>query len=326
MSQVGLESLLDKLKIPAASIAALMDLHRKRLQQADAKRPDSLKSYQQLHTEIESMGENSSGFTVENGAISINTQVYQQQLPVLLEQLRPWKKGPFLFNQETPIKVDAEWRCDLKWNRIASHTHLFKGRSVLDVGANNGYYAMRTLASGAAAVLAIDPILHVYTQGQLIKKLSGVENLEFGLWGVQDMPHFGNVFDVILYMGIIYHHRDPVGQLEVVRQCLKSDGHLFLETIGIPGIDSSALFPPGRYAQMPNVWFIPTKECLINWCLKAKFKKVEVLEDSELTIDEQRVTRWSGPVSLQDFLDPNDSGKTIEGYPAPRRFLLLAKK
>ena len=57
---------------------------------------------------------------------------------------------------------------------------------------------------------------------------------------------------------------------------------------------------------------------------KVKFKKIEVLFDLPLTNEEQRVTEWSGNQSLDDFLDPQDKSKTIEGHPAPRRVAILA--
>nr|WP_169730591.1 DUF1698 domain-containing protein [Carnimonas nigrificans] len=42
--------------------------------------------------------------------------------------------------------------------------------------------------------------------------------------------------------------------------------------------------------------------------------------------DEQRSTEWMTFQSLKDFLDPEDQHKTIEGYPAPRRALLVATR
>ncbi|MDF4192049.1 DUF1698 domain-containing protein, partial [Ligilactobacillus salivarius] len=44
------------------------------------------------------------------------------------------------------------------------------------------------------------------------------------------------------------------------------------------------------------------------------------------TTEEQRRTEWMVTESLADFLDPHDPGKTVEGYPAPKRALLIARK
>ena len=70
-----------------------------------------------------------------------------------------------------------------------------------------------------------------------------------------------------------------------------------------------ALFPEDRYARMRNVWFVPTANCMKYWLHKAKFKHIEIVFDELLTNEEQRVTKWSGGASLDDFLDPQDSTK-----------------
>ncbi len=44
------------------------------------------------------------------------------------------------------------------------------------------------------------------------------------------------------------------------------------------------------------------------------------------TTEEQRRTEWMVTESLADFLDPNDRSKTVEGYPAPQRAVLIARK
>ena len=113
-----------------------------------------------------------------------------------------------------------------------------------------------------------------------------------------------------------------------IRESLVPGGQVILETIGIPGEESYALFPEDRYANMKNVWFVPTLSCFMNWTKKAKLIDVELICDSPLTIEEQRNTKWAPPPkpSLIDALDPNDHSKTKEGHPAPRRFLISAKK
>ena len=53
--------------------------------------------------------------------------------------------------------------------------------------------------------------------------------------------------------------------------------------------------------------------------MRAGFASFEILETSLTSQDEQRKTEWIEGQSLEDFLDPDDSSKTIEGYPSPRR-------
>ena len=50
-----------------------------------------------------------------------------------------------------------------------------------------------------------------------------------------------------------------------------------------------------------------------------KFRDFEILAQKPTDASEQRKTEWIDGQSLENFLDPHDSSRTIEGYPAPRR-------
>jgi tRNA (mo5U34)-methyltransferase len=53
---------------------------------------------------------------------------------------------------------------------------------------------------------------------------------------------------------------------------------------------------------------------------------VRIADVSVTSIEEQRRTEWMITESLEQFLDPADHSKTIEGYPAPMRAVLIATK
>ncbi len=241
------------------------------------------------------------------------------------KQLIPWKKGPFhLFD----LKIDAEWRSDMKWERMIPFLPDLKNKTILDVGCNNGYFLFRMANYEPRLALGIDPVLPMQAQFDLIQNYAKNDAIKFELFGVEHLPLFKKMFDVIFHMGIVYHHRHPIQQFLDIRESLVPGGVAFLETIGIPGEESYALFPEDRYARMGNVWFIPTMSCFINWAKKARFINVEIVSDTLLTSEEQRKTPWCPPPfqSLNDSLDPEDSTKTIEGHPAPRRFLIKVQK
>ncbi|MDX5151468.1 MAG: DUF1698 domain-containing protein, partial [Acidiferrobacterales bacterium] len=63
-----------------------------------------------------------------------------------------------------------------------------------------------------------------------------------------------------------------------------------------------------------------------SWLETAGFEKVKVINESTTNPGEQRRTDWMRFESLADYLDPADPGKTVEGYPAPRRAILTAQK
>ena len=90
--------------------------------------------------------------------------------------------------------------------------------------------------------------------------------------------------------------------------------------------DEQTVFMPGeRYAQMRNVWYLPSTAALTVWMQKVGFKHIRVVDVAPTSLQEQRATEWMDSQSLADFLDPNNPTKTIEGYPAPLRAVLVAE-
>jgi tRNA (mo5U34)-methyltransferase len=75
---------------------------------------------------------------------------------------------------------------------------------------------------------------------------------------------------------------------------------------------------------MRNVWFIPSTAALCHWLTRLGFKDARVVDLNTTSLEEQRATAWMENESLIDFLDPNDHSKTIEGYPAPLRAVVIA--
>ncbi|MNV87792.1 tRNA (mo5U34)-methyltransferase [compost metagenome] len=77
---------------------------------------------------------------------------------------------------------------------------------------------------------------------------------------------------------------------------------------------------------MRNVYFIPSAEALKCWLEKCGFVDVKIADMCVTSTEEQRRTDWMTSESLAEFLDPQDPSKTVEGYPAPLRAVLVAKK
>lgn len=262
---------------------------------------------------------------VKIGTNDLLNELQNENIEKLTRDLIPWRKGPFeLFN----LKIDAEWRSDYKWDRIKNHLPQLSDKKVLDIGCNNGYFMFRMADQNPKLVMGIEPVIHNFVQFQLLNTFANLSNLKFELFGIEHLHAFNHFFDVVFSMGIIYHHRHPIQQLIDIKNSMNNKGTLIIETIGIPGEESYALFPEDRYAKMRNVWFVPTLSCFINWVKRAKFKDIEVIYDVPATSEEQRLTEWCPPPrqSFEDFLDPNNPEKTVEGHPAPRRFCIKATK
>ncbi|MGH1449898.1 MAG: tRNA 5-methoxyuridine(34)/uridine 5-oxyacetic acid(34) synthase CmoB [Pseudomonadaceae bacterium] len=239
-----------------------------------------------------------------------------------LRALQPWRKGPFeLFG----LTIDCEWRSDWKWERVSAQLDL-RGRTVLDVGCGNGYHMWRMWGAGAETVVGIDPNLLFYNQFLSIKKYipaSPVWQLPFTL---EQLPEPTGGFDTVFSMGVLYHRRSPVDHLLQLKGCLRAGGELVLETLVVEGDADTCLLPEDRYAQMRNVWFLPSVAMLERLLRRSGFIDVRCIDVNQTSMQEQRSTDWMRFQSLPDFLDPENPRLTVEGHPAPLRATLTARK
>ncbi len=206
------------------------------------------------------------------------------------------------------------------------HISSLAGRTVLDVGCGSGYHMWRMLGAGARLVVGIDPMQLFLCQFEAVRKLLGNDQRAHLLpLGIEQLPEL-KAFDTVFSMGVLYHRRSPLDHLFQLKNQLVSGGELVLETLVVEGDDQQVLVPGERYAQMRNVYFIPSTGALKNWLEKCGFVDVKIVDYSVTSTGEQRRTDWMTSESLAEFLDPNDPGKTIEGYPAPLRAVLVATK
>ncbi|WP_417605060.1 tRNA 5-methoxyuridine(34)/uridine 5-oxyacetic acid(34) synthase CmoB [Oceanimonas baumannii] len=254
------------------------------------------------------------------GALSTGEQ---KKIESLLGQFHPWRKGPF---EVHGIHIDTEWRSDWKWERLKPHISPLKYRYVLDVGCGSGYHLWRMLGEGAEMAVGIDPSQLFLCQFEAIKHFAnnhkGIQLLPLG---IEDLPEL-RAFDTVFSMGVLYHRRSPIDHLLQLKAQLHDGGELVLETLVIDGDENQVLVPGERYGKMRNVWFIPSSAALVGWLTKCGFENIRVVDENITTQDEQRRTDWMRNESLADFLDPNDASKTIEGYPAPKRAIIVANK
>ena len=101
-----------------------------------------------------------------------------------------------------------------------------------------------------------------------------LEYLQYERLGVEHLHVFDKAFDLAFCMGILYHHRSPIDILKNLLQTLQVGGTAIIESQTIDGDGSFAIFPTERYAKARNVYFVPTRDCLINWIKRAGYKDV----------------------------------------------------
>lgn len=260
------------------------------------------------------------GPAVACDAASAVPDAARARLREAIEVLRPWRKGPFRLWGEP---VDAEWRSDRKWSRVAAAAAPFHGRRVLDVGCGNGYYAWRLAGAGARCVLGLDPAPLAVLQFRLVQRCAGERGVLVLPGADTDIEAGLACFDTVLSLGVLYHRRDPGAHLAQLRDALAPGGECVLETLVVEG--DTPLVPAGRYAGMRNVHVVPAVDTVEAWLAAAGFAQVRCADVTVTTTAEQRVTTLSTARSLADFLDPADPGRTVEGHPAPRRALFLAE-
>jgi len=257
--------------------------------------------------------------------ISINNDsINNESLLEALHKLLPWRKGPFMIND---VVLKSEWDGDMKWQRISKHIKPLKNKHVLDIGAGNGYFTLRIAMEGAKRALGIEPFLLFNYQFRAIKSMikSPLNALLLPV-KLEEMPK-KPIFDTVFSMGVLYHQRDYMAHLSQLHEMMAPDAELVIETLVIEGPEDYILVPKCRYAQMRNVYSIPSIKTLKSWLNDATFNNARVVDVSKTTTTEQRKTPWIGEngASLEDFLDPLDDSLTIEGYPAPTRAIVVCQ-
>ena len=244
-----------------------------------------------------------------------------EQIEKAARLMLPWRKGPFQINT---LFIDSEWQSQIKYNLLEPHFDL-KDKVVGDIGCNNGYYLFRMLSHAPKKLIGFDPSAIYYSQFLFMNHFIDSE-IVYELLGVEHVEFYEHRFDVLFCLGVLYHRSDPVGMLKSLYKGLNEGGELILDTFMIDGEEDMCLTPRDRYSKIPNIYFIPTQSALINWCYRAGFTQIEVLETMVTEHHEQRKTEWIETQSLDDFLDSENPSKTVEGYPAPKRIYIKAIK
>ena len=267
--------------------------------------------------------------TIENITFSLGDIIDIQGLHVndseainaCAKALMPWRKGPF---QILDTFIDTEWQSFIKYNLLEPHFNL-EGKVVGDIGCNNGYYLFRMLTQQPKKLVGFDPSALYKTQFDFINHFIQ-SDIVYEMLGVEHLPYYEHRFDTLFCLGVLYHRSDPIQTLKSLYQGLNADGELILDTFMIDGESPVALCPSKTYSKIPNVYFVPTIPALYNWLERAKFRDIELLEVKITDKNEQRKTDWIYGESLENFLDPTNPNLTIEGFPAPKRVYIKAKR
>jgi tRNA (mo5U34)-methyltransferase len=97
------------------------------------------------------------------------------------------------------------------------------GKSVLDIGCNAGFYAFEMKRRGAGRVVGIDSDPRYLAQAALAAEVYGTRDIEWRELDVYDIAQLRERFDVVLFMGVLFHLRHPLLALERVRDHVARD-------------------------------------------------------------------------------------------------------
>lgn len=155
-----------------------------------------------------------------------------------------------------------------------------RGAKVLDVGCNGGFFSIEMKRLGAERVVGIDPDGRYLAQARLAAEVTGV-SLELHQMSVYEIQALGERFDLVLFMGVLYHLRHPLLALDLLYEHAASD-LMVCQTLQRGSGETAALEPdypfsetavfeqPGfprlhfveqRYAGDPTNWWIPNRAC-----------------------------------------------------------------
>jgi tRNA (mo5U34)-methyltransferase len=150
------------------------------------------------------------------------------ELKARIDELGPWFHN---------IKLGGVWTAPdhflgdypgKKFKRFAPHLpEDLTGKSVLDIGCNAGFYSIEMKRRGASRVVAIDSDERYLAQARFASETLGFTDIELRKLDVYDVGALGETFDLVIFMGVLYHLRHPLLALDLIREHVAKDLLLF---------------------------------------------------------------------------------------------------
>jgi tRNA (mo5U34)-methyltransferase len=191
------------------------------------------------------------------------------------------------------------------------------GKSVLDIGAWDGYYSFEAERSGASRVVALDhyvwsmdlPAADTYWKECSEKGITPPRNEESPFWQPASLPGkagfnaahqalgskvesiVGNfmemdistlgTFDVVLYLGVLYHMENPLGSLQRIAALTEEMAIIETHAAYMPGyedIEMCEFYSGSQMCGDISNWWAPNQKALEGMCRAAGFDRVEIIK------------------------------------------------
>lgn len=112
----------------------------------------------------------------------------------------------------------------VKWRAFAHCiSEDLAGKSVLDIGCNAGFYSIEMRRRGASRVLGIDSDDSYLAQARFAAEVHGFQDIEFRKLPVYEVKELRERFDIVLFMGVLYHLRHPLLALDLLHDYVTRD-------------------------------------------------------------------------------------------------------
>ncbi|WP_309085178.1 TIGR04290 family methyltransferase [Chelativorans sp.] len=152
---------------------------------------------------------------------------FQNDVARRIAELGPWFQNMTIGGIQTAPEHFLGDYPNCKWRNF-SHVipDDLEGRSVLDIGCNAGFYTIEMKRRNAGRVLGIDSDPHYLRQAEFAAEQAGVD-IEFRQMSVYELGRLGEKFDLVIFMGVLYHLRYPLLALDLIYEHVAKDQMLF---------------------------------------------------------------------------------------------------
>lgn len=245
----------------------------------------------------------------------MNSTFSKEEIRERVDVLGPWFHNLDLKGVPTaPVHFLGDYP-NVKWQRFSAIIpDNLQGKSVLDIGCNAGFYAMEMKRRGADRVVGLDTDDKYLAQARFAADVNGLK-IEFRKLSAYDVGRLGEQFDLVIFMGVLYHLRHPLLALDLIHEHVARDLLLFQSMQrGDPQVDSvaddydfwttsqfdSAGYPKlhfieHRYADDPTNWWAPNRACVEAMLRSAGFA-VTAHPEEEVYLCKKTARPQEGPV------------------------------
>ena len=222
----------------------------------------------------------------------LQTKRTPEQIQEQIRELGPWFHNLNLGGIRTaPDHFLGDYPA-IKWQRFSQALPAdLRGKSVLDIGCNAGFYSLEMKRRGADRVVGIDSSEHYLAQARFAAEISDLE-IEFARLSVYEIEKLAEKFDLVLFLGVLYHLRYPLLALDLIREHAAKDivvvqsmlrGSEKVESVApdYPISDTQTFekqsfpqmyFIEQKYSGDPTNWWIPNSACLQSMLRSAGFE------------------------------------------------------